>query len=1159
MKRLRLWIAVMVAIAGAPWGAMAENAALSFYDPARPGRHLVNEMVVPESLAAVVDEKPVTIYALLEYPGTAKEQKPSIAVSFNGKPVSDVKLRWRQTPGSPRWVKIKATVSPKSLDYKTTGAANKFQVTATLGNGTEFSDELVVTGTKLPDLEKERISGSFLESTGFTYNLSYKVPPQPIKIVKNIPTQGEYGFTFQLNGKLEVSPFEKTYTSQTAGGVEIILATKSYSLEIGSRDKSEWKDNKWVKTESVIFLGLSNSISLWEKSFFTLLPPEGQTVIETIPFLGLQLKKTLHEFKLSLDADPSLYGEAYLALEPKKGDDIVTGIAFGGEIDLKLSISAVIEITGLGKFGAKGMAGGKLNLDFEAPPLGFSSFSGQVYLGAEFYFLCFESQVNYTLAEFSIEKPPQGALPDGGEATPLQLVPPPEAGEQVMYPLTAQNLRAMPQASTSSLAGAKAMFNRLGTDRALTRPRLLAAAPNTKQPEIEGSAVLPVAVNTTSVAWPSIASDVKTGDFFILFGIDTREPGSTEKSAQFSKLRWLRYHNSQWTEPAPIPGGDGAAQIAPSLVKLHGERPRYLAAWQQLEDAKFNGTGFAEWLNETQVAVGLYDAKENKWATQLLGVPGRADLAPKVANNVGGLNAHLGSYGEGGAVAWISASIPKEATGEAQGMPPDAEFRLAYYIDGKWTQPDYSKPSKSPTKTFPKVPKGLLSWDFAISNTLGYIVYSEKTAEDQSRIMLQFYWGKGVPKQDDWFSPMQLSKEAGQNLNPKVLVAGKNEAIVWNQNGNLVILGGQGQLNFTNKSIAPQILRPAKEGPIPTDLKITSLHRPEGGPAHVAISWTEQTERGPSIMTTVMDADGKRWSKPMAITPGEDLESLYATTTDSLGNLVPLYVHTDISYGTVQAPDAMDKQVTVQGAPIPGREKIMIGRFRPTRDLTFAPDGLTTTSENFAAGTTVKLIARVKGEGMLGFPSVSVSFYHGNPKKGGKLIGTGKSSKPLPGGGTVDISVDWKLSEDIWDQDAATEEVYAVIQKPQGVTEWNPDNNEAILRLDEIVLDVTAQSDRAQQDGSATVEVVVQNRGFPHTGPFPVGVYDYSGNRLIKSEVIPKVTAGGVARLNIELAKDTVRGANGGDFLIKVDPDNTLKLPGHPKVETKLHISSAIH
>jgi len=1170
-----------------PLKLKAAGSSISFYDPSRPGRHPVASMVVPNGPGGPSTSKPVAIYALVDLPAGAAKDNTQVSVSLNGKPENTVRLIWSPSDRAKPWVKIKATVPPGDLKYGASGAENRLQVAVKKPDGTTDNLGLVVTGASFPALEQSRVEGTFLgmKDSDFTYSLAYRVPPSPMKIGSFIEPLGKYGVTLQLRGKITFTPADQSYFSETIGGASIFLGDRDWYLELGSKDEGSWEGGKWVKTNSKAYVGLSTSFTPWEKTIISIMPKSAQDTIDYIPLLGPKFKKTLQEIKLSLTITPSLYGEADLALEP--ADDPITRWYLGGSMDVRLAASAIVEVNGFGKFGAQVMVGGQLDLAVKKAknePFRFKRFNGELYVGGEFYFLAFESQFHQPFANFYIpskteqdnegdddeeekEDTQQASPPKSAPVRTLtdsnfQLVPPPPAKENLEYAMSPLR-RSAPRAGAASLAASQALFRRLGTERVLRRGGLKPINPGS-QPVIEGGAVVPLAFNTTSVVWPSVASHIGSGGMLVLFGVDTRPAGSQSTSAQFSKIRWTYCKNGTWTQAQPVPAGNGAAQIAPVVAPVCDAKPIYVAAWQQLQNPNFRGTGLIDWLDQTQVEVGIFQAEDgsgnrlNKWTTQLLGAPDRADISPKVSGYLGG------NY-EDAMVVWLSAKLSDVRKSDGKGIPDGAEFRFAVYRNGKWQLPDYSK---SPAykeddqrrKQFPRVPKGLLSWDYSIRGSFGYLVYSEDLGNNKSRIMTCIYHDD--PKdlsQSEWFGPFQLSKVEGQNLNPKIIMPKLYQiAVAWMQNGDLVtrIEGGQDD-DLMQETFST--VRAATEGPVPPDAKLTLLHKATAGDSDLALSWTEQTTQGPSIMTSVFDYNGGGWSKPMAITPGEDLETLYAATTDAMGNLVPLYVHTDISVGNVQVPDDQGQMVTMKNAPIAGPEKLMIGRFRPTRDLKFAPGGLTTTSPNFAGGSTVKLIARVKSEGMLGFPSVSVAFYHGDPKKGGKLIGVNKSTKPLPGGGTVDITMDWKLAEDLWDRENSPLEVYAVIQKPQGVTEWNPNNNTTMMHVDEIFLEASASAEKARQDGSAMVEVEVRNSGFPSTQPFPVKIYDYTGTQLLAHEMVTRVEAGGVSRVNLELPPGTVHGADGRSFLVKIDPDNTLKLPDSPKVETKVHIYPAAY
>ena len=279
-----------------------------------------------------------------------------------------------------------------------------------------------------------------------------------------------------------------------------------------------------------------------------------------------------------------------------------------------------------------------------------------------------------------------------------------------------------------------------------------------------------------------------------------------------------------------------------------------------------------------------------------------------------------------------------------------------------------------------------------------------------------------------------------------------------------------------------------------------------------AIAWNEQTEDGPSIMLAVYDSSSSTWSEPISLTPGDALETLYDLKSDRSGNLMPLYVQTRVSYETVEAENEKGEKVKIASSPVPLEESVRVAKIKPTRAVGFAPGGLSTTAEDFMGGSTATLTASVTNYGMLGVKPVTVKFYQGDPAKGGKLLGQKETAK-IPGAATVQVSFDWRL-------------------------------------------EATAEVETMLKDGSFTVEVGVQNSGFPYAEPFPVVIYDYAGVHEIARAMMPRVGAGNFERVAVEMPPGSAGTTpEGKHFLVKIDPENTLKQPGNPKIEAKLHVA----
>lgn len=208
-------------------------------------------------------------------------------------------------------------------------------------------------------------------------------------------------------------------------------------------------------------------------------------------------------------------------------------------------------------------------------------------------------------------------------------------------------------------------------------------------------------------------------------------------------------------------------------------------------------------------------------------------------------------------------------------------------------------------------------------------------------------------------------------------------------------------------------------------------------------------------------------------------------------------------------------------------------------------------------GETVKLTATVTNYGILGVKPVKVAFYQGDPKKGGKLLGK-RETKVIPGAATTEVTLEWKLAEDVWDHDDAATKIHAFLEISHSANDTKIIRDHASLDLEGIRLDAVVEPKKPMADGACSVEVGIQNSGFPHAASFPIVIYDYAGIHEVTRVMMPRVGAGGFEEVRLELpAGSAGTAAEGKEFLIKVDPENTLKLPGNPKLEKRVRISAA--
>lgn len=1140
------------------------------WDARFPGRKIAENYAImqyPLVLSSRPDKRRVDVF--FEYRGDlAVSGKAPIEAVFNGKPV-EVERRSGTANGT-QWVRAILRLPDNDMKYAEKGAPNELKLVLNGKDGTSVAKVLTIPGLTLSTMDQRILDGKAADINSFNYTMAVKIPPTKLNYSAGIPKIGEVGFGFQMTGKLAYYPFAKKKSNDLNGGMELKAGAKKYGVKVGSKSSATWKDGGWEYEEWKAYLAFSQTITLWELSFFGALPPDTKKTVESIPFVGEDLRKGLEGFKATLEAEPTITGSANLGLRPD--DPLVKSWGLTGEMDVRLSINMSLEITALGKFGAKALLGGKveLGLDSAANPL-FKTCKGQIYVGADLYFACFESSFRYALLEFDVKTAPKGAMPQAamlgagaGEAAPFRIMEVPTVDE--VFPLQGLTQAGTAKVPVSKEVNAMALRFRQLSGPAMPKASAMALGATPSEVLVENSATLPIVDNVTPLAWPTMTATTDTQ--MVIFGVDTRETGvKPTNPVQFSKLMWtLCDPKGNWSAPKSMPEGNGAAQMMASAA--WNNEDSFVAVWQQMRDPNFKGEDPGSWMNQNEIVSARYDLKSQSWTPLAISkpVPGTGDYSPKMAMGV-----TLPDMQATGLAVWLNGKIPDfSSTGNRPSKPEDVSFHWSRYKESEWITPDYA--TAEGKKWALKAPKGLLSFDLAALHSgylkkqgtamlAGVLVYSYVADDGATKLACRYFSqmfsdDEEIPEGDPIWSPEYVIADKGVNLNPVVKLRQMTTGfIVWNQDGNLV--STEFTMNWERANFKkPTVIRPATVDNQPFNLQAIAFKAGDwqgGKLKDEAVAWTEQTDDGPSIMVTVQDHETETWSEPMALTPGDAMEMLCDLRSDRQGNLMPMYVHTDINYETVEVKGENGQVVKVESAPVAGQESIRVGKFKPMRAVGFAPNGLSTSEVEFMGGTKVKLTAAVTNYGMMGVKPVTVSFYQGDPKKGGVLLGK-QETKTIPGGATVEVSLEWSLAEDIWDKDNAATEVFAVMElkSAHGVRVLN---DTARLNLENIRLDATTEVKTLLADGSFTLEVGIQNSGAPHTEPFPVVVYDYAGVHEVARGMMPRVGAGGFEEMAIEMpAGSAGTTPQGKDFLVKVDPENTLKQPGNPKLEKLVHV-----
>ncbi len=106
-------------------------------------------------------------------------------------------------------------------------------------------------------------------------------------------------------------------------------------------------------------------------------------------------------------------------------------------------------------------------------------------------------------------------------------------------------------------------------------------------------------------------------------------------------------------------------------------------------------------------------------------------------------------------------------------------------------------------------------------------------------------------------------------------------------------------------------------------------------------------------------------------------------------------------------------------------------------DVGLGPQRITFSKADPEEDEKVTITASITNTGLVPVENVEVSFYDGDPESGGVLIGVAETLPSLSGGETKKASVVWKV------RGKGEHRIYAVVDPPNSIREFNEDNNVA--------------------------------------------------------------------------------------------------------------------
>jgi hypothetical protein len=358
-----------------------------------------------------------------------------------------------------------------------------------------------------------------------------------------------------------------------------------------------------------------------------------------------------------------------------------------------------------------------------------------------------------------------------------------------------------------------------------------------------------------------------------------------------------------------------------------------------------------------------------------------------------------------------------------------------------------------------------------------------------------------------WSPVRQLTQDAIADRNVRSAVTPSGEIfLVWQRGNDLVL---DRNLNGT-----PAVIRQDSGTLGFGDFTLTA-----GPSGNLVLLWQGSGAQGTNVFYRVFDPASNSWSEDLQLTNNGGLERSLAAAWDSVGNLTLAYnlVAVNKVNKTVTLDDG--RTVQIEGALEFGQVDLRLLKFALRRDVGILQNGLTVDCAPCLPGQTATIAATVENLGDLPVSDVTVAFYGGDPSGGGPEIGRSTIPGLLRAGEKAAAKTSWVPSAPL-----ASQELFAVVDPDNRISETNESNNMLSLRVGGADLSLSLRSATAEPDGSARVVVEIRNVGTMASGTAQVTATPAGAPAsVLGTSDVPGLNLGEAAEVALTLPPRTVR------------------------------------
>ncbi len=470
--------------------------------------------------------------------------------------------------------------------------------------------------------------------------------------------------------------------------------------------------------------------------------------------------------------------------------------------------------------------------------------------------------------------------------------------------------------------------------------------------------------NVYTYAVPSLAVDPLSSNALLTWVTDDL----TKPVGQSHEIAASLWNGSAWSPPANVTD-DLLTDDAPQVAWANDGNG--VAVWQRItETLSVTATWDASVANSLEIATASYSPTSGTWSpVSLLTSNGALDAGPKLARNGNGQ---------------LLAVWRENDAGLLSGNPANPDRLITAFYDHGWG---------SPAAAIDGIP-GVVDYAIGYGSNAATITYNEViTPTSTLSPTLELF--SSTWDGTSWSPPAQITTSAVNQSRPAVVYNAANQPLLIWLNGSTIQLQ-----NLATGSVASLAL-PSSIGTV-DDFQLV---QDAAGDLAVVFS-AEATQR--DLFVSLYDQAFGLWGSPVQLTDDPNSESSPSPGLDSTGRLLLAYTSTAINQ-TTQTGLSGTGQVVTYTVPVEGETDLLTLSHPFVQSLSLSNSDLALSNPHAAAGSSVVITATVHDTGDLALSGVSASFYDGDPKAGGTLIGTNTLPTPLAAGFSAPITTTYTV------------------------------------------------------------------------------------------------------------------------------------------------------